>query len=103
MKICSNCQIEFDDPWFTNKTDSMCNSCFHFIRKGQQVYVFNNVAYVDGGFVENTQGKSLGHGGRLLKIQYQSKEITTNNLWCIGNVPERLQAQLPDNCQISSV
>ena len=42
----------------------------------------------------------LGHGGRRFWIRFQDgRTITTNNLWCQGDVPEKYRAELPDNAE----
>ena len=41
---------------------------------------------------------SLGHAGRAFTIVFaDGRQVTTNNLWAQGKIPERFRDRLPDN------
>ena len=76
-----------------------CHEC-SFWTKHAKVYdskdsvIINNTHYRMG---ESTAFK--GFGGRKFTILFDDgrRVVTTSNLWCQGEIPERFQSMLPNN------
>jgi len=62
---------------------------------------FGGQCYCDGGEVKNPdQHPFLGCAGRRFWIRFfDGRTITTNNLWCQGEIPEEFREELPDNAE----
>jgi hypothetical protein len=44
--------------------------------------------------------RMLGFSGREFKVRWHDgREVTTNNLWSQGDIPERFKDRLPDNAE----
>lgn len=56
--------------------------------------VVDHVVYFDQGHIDSFM---RGFGGREFLIKYyDGREVTTTNLWHVGNLPEELFETLPD-------
>lgn len=61
--------------------------------------IINGTMYSDGGNVENpNRYQMLGYGGSRFNIKMNDgTEISTNNLWCGGEIPEENREVMSDN------
>jgi len=82
--------------------DGVCMSCNHWQEihnKQDRHVVIDKVSYYDSGLIKPHRG-FMGHSGRIFSYQYlNDKEvvISTNDLWCQGNIPETWQSKIKDN------
>lgn len=89
---CIICGKEIEKSRFLNKT--LCSSECHSVNfwnecLDEDAIIIKGVCYHDGGMKPKEYRGPMGHGGRLFTIKMNNgKVITTNNLWCSGNVPE---------------
>ena len=91
--------------------DDICSSqCFHerFWLEHKEAYlngkpyiIIDGHLYLDDGNVKNPRDtRMLGHSGRVFHIRmYDSREIETNNLWYIGEIPESYRNVLANNAE----
>lgn len=80
---------------------SLCFTCLFWTEKLQYVN-HPHVARIDGTqYVigeEHQKYAPRGFGGLRFDIQFHDgRKVTTNNLWCNGDIPEHFRARLPDN------
>lgn len=63
--------------------------------------VINGECFCDGGDRPDiTDTWELGHSGRRFNIRYfDGREITTNNLWYQGTIPDEYRDELKDNAE----
>lgn len=103
---CVICGKEIEKSQYSNAV--LCSSkCFHIhywreiIAEKEQHIIINGECYCDGGEVEHpSRYMFLGFGGRRLWIRFfDGREITTNNLWHQGKIPEEFRDQLPDTAE----
>ena len=102
---CPICGKE-EEPYYDDssiKEYGECVSC-HFWRKQLPLVKNSNVAIIDGTFYtigdENaSQFKfNRGFGSDKFVIRFKDgREVTTTNLWSIGNIPEYWRPQFPNN------
>lgn len=81
----------------------VCHSCNHYLElvddpRGIRI---NGTHYMDGG--RKPPHQFLGYGGREFAIiMKDGTRISTNNLWCQGNIPEHIKDRLPDNAEFAN-
>lgn len=86
-------------------TDILCSeNCFEknfwneIIAEKDKYIIINNTCYRDGGKTPGNYFK--GFGGRRFYIRYfDGREITTDNLWCQGDIPEEYQDILKNEAE----
>lgn len=63
--------------------------------------VIDGHVYTDGGRVSNPNAPFVGHAGREFRIRMLdgSRELSTNNLWSGGKVPELWRPEIPDTAE----
>lgn len=89
--------------------ERLCFTCGHFIssadQAGDNLVVVDRVMYVLGPDDPGTPDAWKGHGGRLFRLWFPGKGsiIHTNDLWCVGQIPEHLQVVFPDNAEFLTV
>ena len=80
-----------------------CNFWLKRIREsGPTSVVINGVRYTIADEPPKGSARTfLGHGGGTFYIRFidgrETDTVTTHNLWCQGNVPDRFRDRLPDN------
>lgn len=103
---CVICGKEIEKSQFSNAV--LCSSeCFnkHFwreiIAEKDEHIIINGSCYCDGGNVEHPgRYQFLGHAGQRFWIRFfDGKEITTNNLWYQGKIPDEFRDELPDTAE----
>lgn len=84
------------------REQNICHTCHHWnfqLSRPNRIIV-NGTKYQDGGSVLKGTPGFLGFGGREWLVQMDDGTIfTTNNLWCQGDIPQRLRKQHPDNAK----
>jgi hypothetical protein len=95
------------------RTTSLCFNCHFWTEKlnyrGDHAVVrANGVHYMyDTKKPWNTDtNKFRGYGGAIFEIRYfladeNQPPVTTNDLWCQGDIPEHFRSRLPDNATIT--
>lgn len=98
---CSICGKEISKSLF-NGAILCSDECFNkdfwnkIVLNKQNHIIVNGLCYCDAGDAPN--GKYLGYAGRRFYIRFNDgHEITTNNLWYQGKIPDEYRSQLPDN------
>jgi len=103
---CEICGKEIEQSQYSNAI--LCSStCFetHFwkkiIEEKDQHIIINGKCFCDGGEVKYPDRYSfLGFAGRRFWIRFfNGKEITTNNLWFQGDIPDEFRIELSDNAE----
>lgn len=103
---CVICGKEIEKSQYTNAV--LCSSkCFHvhfwrkIIAEKEKHIIIGGECYQDGGDIKNPSSYMfLGFSGRRFWIRYfDGKEITTNNLWYQGKIPDEFRDQLPDTAE----
>lgn len=104
---CPICGKE-EKPYYDDssiKERGECVSC-HSWRKRLPLVKNSNVAIIDGTFYtigdENDPSSCRGFGGDKFVINFKDgRQVTTTNLWCIGDIPEYWKPQFPDNADFN--
>ncbi|MGI5927771.1 MAG: hypothetical protein ACOX8A_11450 [Thermacetogeniaceae bacterium] len=100
--VCEFCGKLFDEPRYYKPYNKLCSSeCFHekfwvdvLKDKDKHIIVDGNVYSIGG----DTASGIKGFGGALFRIKKNNGDyIETDNLWYLGEVPEKYKNQLPDN------
>ncbi len=103
---CVICGKEIEKSRYSNAV--LCSGkCFdaYFWRKivaeKNKHIIINGSCYCDAGNIENpSRYEFLGHSGRRFWIRFfNGKEITTNNLWYQGQIPDEFRSELPDTAE----
>lgn len=78
----------------------LCHECDYWIRQ-INIKPENRVVVKGVHFRISKSETFKGFGGRVVLIAFKDgRTITTNNLWCQGDIPERFRRYLPDNAEI---
>lgn len=107
MSCCNECGVK---DYSTNylpgqiKTimdeESVCFSCAFWLdlyRNCSRPIIIDYEHYVDSGFSNGTSD-FLGFAGRVFKIEMENgHQITTNNLWRQGEIPEHFRDRFKNN------
>jgi hypothetical protein len=103
---CEICGKEINASSYSNAV--LCSiKCFHthfwreIIAEKEKHIIIHGNCYCDGGNIENPRSTAfVGFSGRRFWIRFfDGHEITTNNLWTQGEIPEEFREQLPDNAE----
>ena len=103
---CVICGREIEKSQYSNAV--LCSgACFykHFwnkiVAEKDKHIIINGECYCDGGNVENPNDVGfLGCSGRRFWIRFfDGREITTNNLWYQGKVPDDFLNELPNTAE----
>lgn len=103
---CVICGKEIEKSQYSNAV--LCSgTCFykHFwneiVAEKKQHIIINGECYRDGGNVDNPNYYDfLGYSGRRFWIRFfDGREITTNNLWYQGKIPNEFLSQLPNTAE----
>lgn len=103
---CVICGKEMEKSQFSNAP--LCSEkCFskHYwnklLKEKDEHIIIHGKCYYDAGNVENPDNVSfLGCSGQRFWIRFfDGREITTNNLWCQGEIPEAYIDDLPDTAE----
>ena len=117
--ICKECGNEERGPtsWREGnirsimERDGVCFNCGLWIEKielhDKHTYVINGTRWHDGGTLSTEERQAfgaspgMGCGGRkqIIQLLDSDKVITTNNLWCQGDVPDHFKERIPDNAK----
>lgn len=84
----------------------ICSSCDFWIEKVNmnktnpelRQVIIEGTHYIAGAEVEKP-GWGNGYSGEEFKILQNNRIVTTNNLWCQGEIPERFRDRLKDNAE----
>lgn len=91
-KLCHSC-----DLW-AGRVDKIAGSTSHPVVNGR-CYSYDPKQPMRGG-----DKSFLGHGGREFVIAWaDGRKVTTNNLWCGGDVPDHFRDRLPDTATFEAV
>ena len=103
---CVICGKEIEKSQYSNAV--LCSgACFYknfwneIVAEKEQHIIINGECYRDGGNVDNPNYYDfLGHSGRRFWIRFfDGREITTNNLWYQGKIPDEFLSQLPNTAE----
>lgn len=108
--VCKICGKEFQKSQWYKPYNLICsNKCFseNFWREIEQEHIdknnriiINGNCYIDGGAKDKNYRGFLGFGGREFIIKFfDGRELTTNNLWDNGIIPENHRVILKDNAE----
>lgn len=107
-KPCAICGEEnFTTSYFPCKQKTMidrlgiCFTCAHWEVAAQEgcPTVINHMVYTPG---TRTTGEFRGMGGRRFDIEYfDGRKITTVDLWCGGEIPERWRDRIPNTARFA--
>ena len=108
---CVECGLLESDNWVAGVGDklrarSLCHSCDLWVdrvdeidsgKRAQPVINGTFYGYDPERPIRRGDPSHLGHAGRTFHILWNDgREVTTNNLWCGGDVPEHFRDRLPD-------
>ena len=103
---CVICGKEIEKSQYSNAV--LCSeTCFYknfwneIVAEKEQHIIINGECYRDGGNVDNPNYYDfLGYSGRRFWIRFfDGREITTNNLWYQGKIPDEFLSQLPNTAE----
>lgn len=103
---CSVCGKKIKESKYSNA--KLCSSeCFsinfwrEIIAEKDKHIIIDGRCYIDGGEVKDIDHHLfLGFSGHRFWIRFfDGNEITTNNLWFQGDVPDKFKNELPDNAK----
>ncbi|MFR2207335.1 MAG: hypothetical protein ACLS59_07335 [Clostridia bacterium] len=104
---CEICGKEIEKSSYSSAI--LCSSeCFgkHFwneiVKDKNNRIIINGHCYVDGGNKPDAIHTSwLGFNGNKFNIEFfDGRKLTTNNLWCNGEIPKEYRKLLPNNAKL---
>ena len=110
MKRCYVCGANLEGKFYYQHYNTyicMNNECYHFyywdnlasqmiVDTHHEYAIINRTVYQ----ISNNKNEPRGFGGRTFYIRFFDGEFReTNSLWRLGELPERLQHDFPDNAQ----
>lgn len=107
--ICTECGEQEDGNWMPSVAlklaeERLCHSCEFWISKiaiaaRADVARIRGTHYIVGKETDSKRG-FRGFGGAAFEIKFaDGRQVSTSNLWCQGEIPERFRARLPDNAE----
>ena len=94
-------RVNIQMPFYVVERVSISISGIKLLQKKDKHIIINGECYCDGGNVENPNDVGfLGCSGRRFWIRFfDGREITTNNLWYQGKVPDDFLNELPNTAE----
>lgn len=106
--ICTRCAADpmvcsYCGAWSKRRENGWCFDCDFWLEKvrwittrSKEVVRVKHVHYIIG--TEADTGSFRGFGGARFDIKFNDgRLITSTNVWCQGDIPEKFWGQLPDN------
>jgi hypothetical protein len=111
MPACVECgdTVGLAEEWRSDAAEiiaaGMCSTCFfwHQLLAADDGIVIRGRHYKDGGRRRGAPSHCLGFGGTEYRIRmHDGREISSNNLWTQGDIPEHFRDRLQDNAEFLS-
>lgn len=101
--ICSLCGKLFEENSAKGYTENvMRDKLYCFICAHWEIIAsyYDNPLIIDGVRYSLGPGSSGGMAGRKFEIEFfDGRKVTTNDLWCQGEIPESFRSRIPDTAR----